>query len=81
MHNILDHPSESLETIFWVKILKFSDPDPESFFYPGSWMEKIRIWDPDPQHCFEQFNASLLIQCKDTTGRLGYLVVNVILSI
>jgi hypothetical protein len=52
--NILDHISESLETIFWVKILKFfdKDADPDQ----GSWnlfdpesgfrMEKIRIWDP-----------------------------------
>ncbi len=31
--NIPDHISESLETIFWVKILKLFDvdPDPESF--------------------------------------------------
>jgi hypothetical protein len=35
--NNLDHISESLETIFWVKILKFFDVD------PGSGMEKIRI--------------------------------------
>jgi hypothetical protein len=28
--NNLDHISESLETIFWVKILKFFDADPES---------------------------------------------------
>jgi hypothetical protein len=35
--NNLDHISESLETIFWVKILKFFDAD------PGSGMEKIRI--------------------------------------
>ncbi len=47
--NIPDHISESLETIFWVKILKFFDAD------PGSAMEKnsdpgsgINI--PDPQH-------------------------------
>jgi hypothetical protein len=26
-----DHISESLETTFWVKILKFFDADPESF--------------------------------------------------
>jgi hypothetical protein len=32
-----DHISESLETVFWVKILKFFDAD------PGSGMEKIRI--------------------------------------
>jgi hypothetical protein len=36
-----DHISESLETIFWVKILKFFDAD------PGSGMEKIRIRDPE----------------------------------
>ncbi len=34
--NNLDHISESLETIFWVKILKFFGAD------PGSGMEKIR---------------------------------------
>jgi hypothetical protein len=28
--NNLDHISESLETIFWVKILKFFNADPES---------------------------------------------------
>ncbi len=32
-----DHISESLETIFWVKILKFFDAD------PGSEMEKIAV--------------------------------------
>jgi hypothetical protein len=31
-----DHISENLETIFWVKILKFF------YAYPGSGMEKIR---------------------------------------
>ncbi len=45
--NNRDHISESLETIFWVKILKFFDAD------PGSGMEKNS--DPgwkksDPQH-------------------------------
>ncbi len=35
-----DHISESLETIFGVKILQFSDVD------PGSGMGKIRIGDP-----------------------------------
>jgi hypothetical protein len=34
-----DHISESLDTIFWVKILKFFDAD------PGSEMENIRIRD------------------------------------
>jgi hypothetical protein len=37
-----DHISQSLETIFWVKILKFFDED------PGSGMEKIRIRDKHP---------------------------------
>jgi hypothetical protein len=49
--NIFDHISESLETFFWIKILKFfdadADPDPGSgnLFDPGS---GINI--PDPQH-------------------------------
>jgi hypothetical protein len=34
-----EHISESLETISWVKILKFFDAD------PGSGMNKIRIRD------------------------------------
>jgi hypothetical protein len=34
-----NHISESLETIFWVKILKFFDAD------PGTRMEEIRILD------------------------------------
>jgi hypothetical protein len=49
--NNRDHISESLETISWVKILKFFDA------HPGSGMEKIRIRDniPDPQHCKKVF--------------------------
>jgi hypothetical protein len=47
-----DRISESIETIFWVKILEFFDAD------PVSGMEKIRMRDgkvadpgyPDPQH-------------------------------
>jgi hypothetical protein len=35
-----DHISESLETVFWVKILKFFDVD------PGIRDGKIRILDP-----------------------------------
>jgi hypothetical protein len=55
--NIPNHISESLETIFWIKILKFFDADPDqgseiiSTLDPG-W-KKIRIRDkniPDPQH-------------------------------
>jgi hypothetical protein len=43
---IPDHisDSESLETIFWVKILKFFDAEANPD--PGSGMEKIRIQDP-----------------------------------
>jgi hypothetical protein len=53
MH-IPDHKSESLETIFWVKILKFFDadgnPNPGSgnLLDPGSGMVKIRIRDKHP---------------------------------
>jgi hypothetical protein len=60
-----DHISESLETIFWVKIIKFFDADPGLGWKKfGSGMEKLRIredlgWKkfgsginiPDPQHC------------------------------
>jgi hypothetical protein len=57
--NILDHVSESLETIFGLKILKFfgADSDPGIFLTldPG-WKNSdpgsgINI--PDPQHCQE----------------------------
>ncbi len=45
-----DHSSESLKTIFWVKILKFFDADPESGMGKnkdaGSGIEKIRMRDP-----------------------------------
>jgi hypothetical protein len=50
--NILDHISESLETIFWFKIIKLfdADPDPgsENLVDPGSGMEKIRIREKHP---------------------------------
>jgi hypothetical protein len=43
--NILDHISESFETIIWVKILKFFDADPDpgyrNLFDSGSGMEKF----------------------------------------
>jgi hypothetical protein len=49
--NIPDPISKSLETIFWVKILKFfgagADADPGTFD-PRSGMEKIRIRDKHP---------------------------------
>ncbi len=41
IYNPDHHISESLGTIFWVKILKFFDAD------PGYGMEKIRIRDPE----------------------------------
>ena len=47
-----DHISESLKTIFWVKILKFFDADPGYGIFltldQGSGMEKIRIRDKHP---------------------------------
>jgi hypothetical protein len=59
-----NHIAESLETIFWVKILEFFDADPgwKKFesgtrdpvpflpLDPGSWMGKKSGWirDPDP---------------------------------
>jgi hypothetical protein len=47
---ILDHISESIETIFWVKIFKFFDADADPGIYltlgPGSEMEKNRLRDP-----------------------------------
>jgi len=43
--NDLDHISECIETIFWVKIFKFFDAA------PGSGIEKIRI--RDLQHCLK----------------------------
>jgi hypothetical protein len=50
--NIPDHISESLETIFWVRILEFfdvdADPGSGSLFDHGSGMEKIRIRDKHP---------------------------------
>jgi hypothetical protein len=44
--NIPDHISESLETIFWAKILEFFDTDADPGIFltldPGSRMEKNR---------------------------------------
>jgi hypothetical protein len=55
--NIFDHISESLETIFWVKILKFFDADASG---PGNLLTLNPGWKnsdpgsgktiPDPQH-------------------------------
>ncbi len=40
--NNADHISESLETIFWVNLLKFFDA------YPGSGIRDGKIWIRDP---------------------------------
>ncbi len=49
---LLDHISESLETIFWAKILQFCDADADPGIFltpdPGSGMGKIRIRDKHP---------------------------------
>jgi hypothetical protein len=51
--NILDHISESLETIFWVKKFFDEDPDPRVILTldPGFGMEKFEsgIWDKHPR--------------------------------
>jgi hypothetical protein len=51
--DIPDHISETLETICWVKILKFFDADPDpgsgNLFDLGSGMEKIQIRDKHPR--------------------------------
>jgi hypothetical protein len=53
--NIPDYISESLETIFWVKILKFfyADLDPGIFLSldPGRKNFGFGTNIPDPQHC------------------------------
>jgi hypothetical protein len=69
--NIPDHISESLETIFWVKILKFFDAVPGSGIFmtldPGSGTEKnpdpesgINI--SDPQHWRKDLKNPLFVQ-------------------
>ncbi len=48
--NVPDHNSESLETIFWVKILKFFDADPDpgsgTLIDPGSGIQDRKNSDP-----------------------------------
>ncbi len=47
--NIPDHISESLETIFWLKILKFCDADPDPGFRSlWSWIRDPRWKNSDP---------------------------------
>ncbi len=77
-----EHPgsySESLETIFWVKILKFFDADPGSGILmtldPGSGKEKnphpesgINIRDVDSKHWKKDLNNQLFVQKYTPTG-------------
>jgi hypothetical protein len=70
--NIPNHISVSVETIFWVKILKkFFDVDADldlgsgNIFDPGSGMEKFGsgLNIPDPQHCqFLSQNTVSIVQ-------------------
>jgi hypothetical protein len=53
-----DHISESLKTIFWVKILKFFDAD------PGSGMKKIRIRNTGRMRELRGFNSSNLMEVR-----------------
>jgi hypothetical protein len=53
-----DHISESLETIFLVKILKFFDVDPGSVM--GKFGSGINILILDPQHCVQLSSRSSL---------------------
>jgi hypothetical protein len=61
--NILDHISESLETIFWVKILKFFDTEADpDLFNPGFGIEKkFRSGDKDPGSATLAESLGLLI--------------------
>jgi hypothetical protein len=68
--NTLDYISESLETIFRVKILKFFDADPGfgNFFDPGSGTRVGKNSDlgsginiPDPQHCNFRFSSASIL--------------------
>ncbi len=58
-----DHISQSLETIFWVKILKFFDADSEFGVEKNSDPEKFGsgINIPDPQHW-------LTAECSGSVG-------------
>jgi hypothetical protein len=63
-----DHISESLETIFWVKILQFFDADPgwDKF---GSGMEKVR--DPGYKH---PGSATLLSSMHKQSAKSDYQI-------
>jgi hypothetical protein len=56
--NISDHISMSLETIFWVKILKIFDADPVSgnLFDPGSGIRDGKNSDPETATLIEKLS-------------------------
>jgi hypothetical protein len=71
--NNSDHISESLETIFWVKKLKFFDADPGSGWEksgsemgknPDTRWEKIRILDKHPGSATLIFLQQLIVDAK-----------------
>jgi hypothetical protein len=51
--NILDHNSDTLETIFRLQIRKFFDADPDPVWEMFDPRSGINI--PDPQHCAKVF--------------------------
>jgi hypothetical protein len=66
-----DHISSSLETIFWVKILKSFHEE------PGSAMEKIRIRDPGwKKHCPQHHLQSHKRKETATTSIFTYNICN-----
>jgi hypothetical protein len=71
--NIPYHISESLETNFWVKILKFLDADPESF-QPWIWDGNIRIRDKHPGSATLGCEGyRILYKCTCLDGKWGAL--------
>ncbi len=79
--NIPDNFSESFETIFWVKILKFIDTDPESgiflILYPGSGMEKLGSGIRDKQPGSATLLFSLFYSEIESQDFFIYTVVHV----
>ncbi len=72
--NIPDHISESVESIFGLKIFKFFDADPDPGLkssVPGS---GINI--PDPQHCINPLKCSFWkISAKPQTSRMHLIFI------
>jgi hypothetical protein len=72
----LDHISESLENIFWIKILKFFDADPGSgnLFDLGSGMEKFAsvIRDKHPGSATVVDLSKFLLFCQADNGECDF---------